>query len=177
MARPRENRTSLVVAVVLIGLGAWLLFQTPARWGVSPFPFLGFFGLTGLIHLVLAIWVGIDANRHGMNGVLWAILVFFTSVVGLIVYLIFVQSPTLRNGTLWAPGAAAGRPGNGVHHCGHCGGRVQSDFRHCPFCGQSLASTCPHCSQPISPDWKVCPQCAGSLPSPEPPSGGDPSGS
>jgi hypothetical protein len=43
--------------------------------------------LMSLINLALAVWVGIDAERRCTQGSLWGLLVFFTSIVALIVYL------------------------------------------------------------------------------------------
>jgi hypothetical protein len=35
-----------------------------------------------------ALWAGTDANERGSNGLLWAIVVLFTGVVGLVLYLV-----------------------------------------------------------------------------------------
>lgn len=160
----RRNRNNLIFGLLLLFGGAWLLIQSPIHLGF-PRTFLGLFSFTGLLHVVLAVWVGVDAHRRRMNGVLWGLLVCFTSVVGLIVYLIVVQSPTLRNGLPGTQGAAAPhRPGpNGSGHCGSCGSRVRRHFRHCPHCGQSLGVACPACGQAVSPDWQVCPRCQHAL--------------
>ena len=108
-----RNRNNLIFGLLLVLGGAWLLVQSRLHLGFPRNSFFGIFSFTGLLHIVLAVWVGVDANRRRMNGVLWGLLVFFTSVVGLIVYLIVVQSPTLRNGLPGNRGAAAARHGPG----------------------------------------------------------------
>ena len=56
--------------------------------------FFGGFGFGFLIALLIAIWVASDANKRGMNGVGWAIGVFFLCIVFLPIYLI-VRKPLL----------------------------------------------------------------------------------
>ena len=142
------------VAAFGFGLGGfrhWL-------WGSHDFrPFLPVFSLGTLISLVLAVWVGFDANRRGMNGFLWGLLVFFTSIVGLIVYLI-VASTT--NGRTAEPVATA--------VCGGCGSKVESGFKVCPYCGRPTQTACPGCHRPTAADWKVCPYCSTALTPPPP---------
>lgn len=124
-------------------------------WNASPwaFPTLLIFGFCLLVQAILAVWVGVDANRRGLNGFLWGALVFFTCVVGLVVYLIVTRS-----------GAACGPVGPvGSSACRSCGARVQPDFRVCPFCGQPLGNRCANCNRPVATDWKTCPHCATAL--------------
>ena len=83
---------------VLLALAALLLIVVWLK-GCGGFPgngHLGWFwprpyatlGIWGLIQAGLGVWVGVDANRRGLSGVLWGLLVFFTGIVGLIVYLL-----------------------------------------------------------------------------------------
>ena len=133
------------------GLRHWL-------WGGHDFrPFLPVFSLGTLISLALAIWVGFDANRRGMNGLLWGLLVFFTSIVGLIVNLIVASATNGRT------------PVTPTATCTGCGSRIETGFKVCPFCGRSTQTACPGCKRPTAPDWKVCPYCSTSL-TPAPPS-------
>jgi len=39
-----------------------------------------------ILDIAILIWVYQDANKHGANGVLWAAIVFFGSLVGLLLY-------------------------------------------------------------------------------------------
>ena len=41
-----------------------------------------------IIGLVLCIWVYRDAEKRGMSGVMWLIIVLITSFIGLIIYLV-----------------------------------------------------------------------------------------
>jgi RNA polymerase subunit RPABC4/transcription elongation factor Spt4 len=128
-------------------------------------PVFGLFGLGALLQIFLAFWVGMDANRRGMNGLLWGLLVLFTFVVGLLVYLIVAQ--TSANGTRAGTPAEGGGVSPPAHEpprtCGRCGGGVEATFRACPFCGTALAGVCASCGRPAEPGWKVCPYCSTAL--------------
>jgi hypothetical protein len=126
----------------------------------------GFTGFVGLLNLALAVWVAIDANRRQMSGPLWGILVFFTSIVGLVVYLLVVQMNAVRNGNgaRAAPTAAPGAAGTAApRFCRACGEGLQPGFRHCPYCGAAQGGGCPSCSRPVAADWKACPHCGARL--------------
>jgi uncharacterized membrane protein YhaH (DUF805 family) len=69
------------------------------------------------LNIALLVWVARDAKSRGMDSaVLWMVLVMFTSVIGLIIYIFsrpqgnLVQCPTCHNNRLQA-GAK----------CPHCG--------------------------------------------------------
>ncbi|MFQ5876314.1 MAG: zinc ribbon domain-containing protein [Acidobacteriota bacterium] len=141
------------------GLYSWgLLGPIRAPWVL---PGLWLLGLCALIQVSLAVWVGLDANRRGMNGLLWGALVLFTCVVGLVVYLIVTRGAPSPAAT------AATAPGFGGElqpaTCRRCGAAVQPQFRVCPFCSAPLGARCPKCSQSIASGWKVCPNCAQPL--------------
>lgn len=125
-------------------------------------PGLMFLGVGGLIQLVLAAWVAVDAHRRGMSGFLWGILVFFTFIIGLIVYLIVTRAgPSPVPAFPVSPTAPP--PAHSGTTCSQCQAPVQPEFRVCPFCGHSLRAGCPKCGGPVASDWKVCPHCAGPL--------------
>ncbi|HXV75927.1 MAG TPA: zinc ribbon domain-containing protein [Candidatus Polarisedimenticolaceae bacterium] len=127
-------------------------------------PWLGFYGplgIWGLLQAALAVWVGLDAGKRGLNGVLWGLLVFFTGIVGLIVYLL-VGPAMQTQPTGDAPAATAATAGG--RRCGSCATQVAPDFKVCPYCGTSLA--CGRCGKPVGGDWKVCPYCTGPLDAP-----------
>lgn len=137
-------------------------------WG---FRFLGF-GL--LIQIVLAVWVGVDAGKRGMSGWLWGLLVFFTGIVGLLVYAIVCTAGTsgARNGVAAPPAppppdipapSAATAPGLVTLHCLSCDGTIQPEFKVCPYCGARVVQDCPSCGTRTEPGWKVCPQCGVQL--------------
>ncbi len=151
----------------------------PTSWRTGLFgPLYPLFGIWGLIQVALALWVGVDANRRGINGVLWGLLVLFTSVVGLIVYLLV--APTLesqRNGRAAGAGAAepppaAPAPAPAPDCCGRCGTPLRADFRACPECGTPTQSACRECDRPLEPGWKVCPFCGTAAAAPPATPGG-----
>lgn len=102
--------------------------------------------------LVIIIWVYRDAEKKGMNGVLWALLVFVGNVVGLLIYLIVRNDEHPR-------AVAAGRK----EPCPSCGVMVAQTFSFCPQCGVKLKLTCPACENPVQKEWKVCPHCGEKL--------------
>jgi len=140
-----------------------------SRWFGAPWHFLGF---SGLLQLVLGVWVGVDAQKRGSNGYFWGLLVFFTSIIGLLVYLLSVTdvmetiSHSVNQARTQAPAAAtSAEPVTVVDavlpSCPICGGEVEDDFKACPACGSSLR--CPGCDKTIRKGWKVCPWCTTHL--------------
>ena len=115
-------------------------------------------GLWGVIQIALSFWVGFDAQKRGLHGLLWGLLVFFTGIVGLIVYLIVAPGMAPRNGGAQPPGATAAMA---EPRCGKCGAAVEPQFKACPYCGAAMR--CPHCDQPIQAGWRVCPYCTKPL--------------
>jgi RNA polymerase subunit RPABC4/transcription elongation factor Spt4 len=128
-------------------------------WFWPTFSFVSFWFF---VQVILGVWVGMDAQRRGMNGLLWGLLVFFTCIVGLLVYLIVVQAGTCCPPRKPARPPAAGA-GGGEGSCGSCGSAVQAEFKVCPYCGSPLDARCPACSRPVQAAWKVCPHCERSL--------------
>ncbi|MBN1481095.1 zinc ribbon domain-containing protein [candidate division KSB1 bacterium] len=106
-----------------------------------------------LIWLLISIWVYNDAERNGMSGILWALLVFFGNLIALIIYLIVRSSATTTT-----PGVVPN-----AKTCPQCNSPIQSDFVVCPNCGTNLRNTCPKCQKNVQKGWKVCPYCGESL--------------
>jgi heme/copper-type cytochrome/quinol oxidase subunit 2 len=50
--------------------------------------------VTLIINIIILIWVYRDAQARNGNGAIWALLVFFTGVVGLIVYVLLGRNNT-----------------------------------------------------------------------------------
>lgn len=69
------------------------------------------------LNIALLVWVARDAKARGMdNAVLWMLLVFFTSIIGLIIYIL-------------------SRPQGDVVPCSNCNNkRLQASVK-CPHCG------------------------------------------
>jgi Double zinc ribbon len=102
------------------------------------------------------LWVYRDAEKRGMNGILWLLLVLIGNVIGLLIYAIVRSETPIRRraengGTAPAAPAAATCPG--------CGKTLAPGYAFCPYCGKNLKTTCPACGKPVEPDWKACPAC------------------
>jgi hypothetical protein len=72
-----------------------------------------------IISIVLLIWVARDAKARGMDSsILWMALVFFTNLLGLIIYLF-------------------ARPKGDLVKCSHCGNKRLRVSAKCPHCGNA----------------------------------------
>ncbi len=84
---------------------------------------LGFFGFVIIaiiaLNIALLVWVARDAKARGMDSaILWMILVMFTSIIGLAIYLF-------------------DRPQGNVMQCSHCGNKRLQVSAKCPHCGNA----------------------------------------
>ena len=71
------------------------------------------------INIALLVWVARDAKSRGMDSaVLWMLLVMFTSVLGLVIYLL-------------------SRPQGELMQCSHCGNKRLRASATCPHCGNA----------------------------------------
>ena len=175
------GKTLGIILLVLLGLMLlWplkLLFLAPAGvfnglfHGTSPFhfdrihigawPWIGFAGVFGLAMLALGIailvWVYNDAEKRGLNGLLWAILVFFLHVLGFIIYLVVRSSHPEKAKTAVSPAAGPPPPPP----------PAQAPIPVPPVPGPSLAppppapqpAGCPQCGKPVAPAHAYCPTC------------------
>ncbi len=155
--------TPLVLAPLGIFPGIWHIVRMPKVPHVrgvelDPYGFINFtvfsvLTLTLLIIWILVIvWVYRDAERRGMNGVLWALLVFIGNLIGLLIYLI------VRSDILPAPKQVLA-----TVPCPKCEKSVASNFAFCPHCGAQIQTVCPECGKPIEKDWRACPHCGKKL--------------
>ena len=70
-----------------------------------------------VLNIALLVWVARDAKARGMdNAVLWMLLVFFTSIIGLIIYLL-------------------SRPKGDLIRCTNCNNQKLQAAVRCPHCG------------------------------------------
>jgi RNA polymerase subunit RPABC4/transcription elongation factor Spt4 len=137
--------------------------RLPDLNGIEYGPF-GFFRLSLVSILSLAmliiwifviVWVYKDAERRGMNGILWALLVFIGNLIGLLIYLIVrsdITSGEKNTEEIKSP-----------FPCPKCGDLVAGHFIYCPNCGTRLQTICPNCSKPVEENWQVCPNCGEKL--------------
>jgi len=165
MSRSTEKT---ILFIFLIILSIFLIYSSfpalffffeaggPNFFSIHRLPFLLPAALPFLLLLVIwifiIVWVYRDAERRGMNGILWALLVFFGNFVGLLIYLI------VRN-----EGMPVRTVDNQKEPCPNCGKMVSQSYAFCPHCGTRLKAVCPNCEKLVSPDWKVCPYCGEKL--------------
>lgn len=121
------------------------------------FPFIPLISVILLVIWILVIvWVYRDAERKGMNGFLWSLLVLIGNLIGLIIYLIIrTESPK--------PQSRMEEKEKDLMDCPRCHERIQRDFAFCPNCGEMLKPRCPNCQSDIRKEWKVCPHCGAKL--------------
>ncbi len=80
-----------------------------------------------VIGLLLCIWVYRDAQKRGMNGALWLIIVLIANIIGLIIYLV-VREPEKPY-----PSSV---PSPSFQYCKYCGNPLSSDSKFCSKCGK-----------------------------------------
>ncbi len=127
-------------------------------WSVS-FVFL-------IVWIAVIIWVYKDAERRGMSGLLWALLVFIGNLIGLLIYLIVRQDHPPREEQVAAgagPLATSSSAEIKTAVCPACQKPVDRNFVFCPHCGASLQPACKTCGKPAESGWKVCPHCGVQL--------------
>lgn len=95
-----------------------------------------FFILFYAVPLILALWVFFDSQKHGytfMQGLLWAIGVFFLLIVFLPLYFFYRSK---RKQLIKIPGRAPAPASTTT--CFYCGRSYPGDPKTCPHCGQTL---------------------------------------
>jgi len=106
----------------------------------------------------ILIWVYRDAEKRGMSGILWLLLVLIGNVIGLLIYAIVrYETPVRRQA------GAAGAACCPSETCAGCGKPLAPGYTFCPYCGKSLKKTCPACGKQVEDSWKVCPACGANL--------------
>lgn len=127
---------------------------------IMPLKFFRFIPTTIISFVLLIIWIFVivwvyrDAERRGMNGILWGLLVFIGNIIGLLIYLIVRSDnqPSQSDPPI-------------IHtKCPECSIPVTDKYAFCPHCGASMSGpVCPDCSRTVEKDWKACPYCGKSL--------------
>jgi hypothetical protein len=110
-----------------------------------------------VLYGAVLIWVYRDAEKRGMSGILWLLLVLIGNVIGLLIYAIVRSETPVRRRTEGAGGAT------GPEKCPGCGNSVATGHAFCPHCGKNLKRTCPACGKTVEGDWKVCPSCGAGI--------------
>lgn len=102
------------------------------------FPLIFFILIFGLIlfviSILLCVWVYRNAESRGMNGALWLIIVLFTGIIGLIIYLVVREDVKTKSAILPMP-PTTGKP---TRYCTNCGHQASLDMNFCPNCGKTL---------------------------------------
>jgi len=91
-----------------------------------------------LYWVLLALWTYQNALKSKLYPLLWGIIVLFTNIAGVIVYLIY------KKGNLT---------------CTQCGASQNRLHRFCTNCGAKLGLTCKGCGAPMSQKDTYCPNC------------------
>jgi RNA polymerase subunit RPABC4/transcription elongation factor Spt4 len=125
------------------------------------FPLWGFSLFFCIVWIAVIIWVYKDAERRGMSGILWALLVFIGNLIGLLIYLIVRQDHPVCCAPE-TPRPAASPPGSTLT-CPSCKKPVEKSFTYCPHCGAAIQLSCKNCGKPVEAAWKVCPHCGTQL--------------
>jgi hypothetical protein len=108
---------------------ASILFFSPALWAQTREPNAVGCALCGslifipigviVLNIALLVWVARDAKSRGMDSaVIWMLLVMFTSVIGLIIYVL-------------------SRPEGNLIHCSSCNNQRLQASAKCPHCGNA----------------------------------------
>jgi hypothetical protein len=103
------------------------------------------------------IWVYRDAEKRGMSGILWLLLVLIGNVIGLLIYAIVRSETPVKQRAGGAGGSA------GPEKCPGCGNPVSPGHSFCPYCGKNLKPTCPACGKTVDQSWKACPACGATI--------------
>jgi ABC-type transport system involved in multi-copper enzyme maturation permease subunit len=145
--------TPLILAPFGFFTGAFHNLRMDGFPGVFQFTSISFFSLVLLfIWLAVIVWIYRDAERRGMNGVLWALLVLIGNIIGLLIYLI-VRTDDLPQ----REKNVETRP------CPSCQKYAASTFSFCPHCGSRMEHCCGGCGQSTDQSWKICPHCGEKL--------------
>jgi hypothetical protein len=77
------------------------------------------------INIAILVWVYRDSRNRAMdNPALWLILVFFTGLIGLLIYIF-------------------SRPKGMIVPCAHCGNKLLQYLHACPHCGNPNEGSAP----------------------------------
>jgi len=150
---PMAARWLAVLAALLDAVLMAAIFLLPATAhgdAKAVLVLLPIFLLSLLGGVAIAAWVLLigyvyaDAQRRGMNAVLWTLLaIFIPSAIGIILYFI------LRD-----PMAVP---------CPGCGTPARKGHAFCASCGAPVRRACPQCRQPVEAAWRNCASCGASL--------------
>lgn len=111
--------------------------------------------------IALMFWTYRDAVRRGAMGWFWALVVFFFSVPGWVIYMI-VRPPEMsadareRDLEIRHKEISLARD---METCPACLKPVEKEFLLCPYCMKKLRKSCVECGKALKLAWNVCPYC------------------
>ena len=110
------------------------------------------------------IWVIKDITNRTTNVLVQTIsifiILFFTPIFGLPVYLLIRPRTTLFEQYYEEEEVEETVDElDELYHCPGCNHKVSRDFRFCPKCALELTTSCPSCKKQIHTDWALCPYC------------------
>jgi len=115
-----------------------LAYQMPSEPRLIFFPIVIFTMMAFVIHILIAVWVYNDAQRRGEEAVVWLLIVLFTNLIGLIIYLI-VRGESRRSRPAEYQQAFTGQPApSGTIYCNQCGSPNTRGAGYCNDCGAQL---------------------------------------
>ena len=122
---------------------------------------LGYFFI---IWAAFIIWVIKDVTNRTTNILVQTlaifIILFFTPIFGLPIYLLIRPRTTLFEQYYEQEEAEETvDEWEEFYHCPGCNHKVSKDFRFCPKCTLELTVSCPSCKKKIHTDWALCPYC------------------
>lgn len=126
-----------------------------------------FFALAGAYFAAfwfgLVVWTFRDIQQRSRDAVvqvLATLLVLFSGVLGVVLYLILRPSETLADSYQRSlEEEAIIREIDASPSCPRCQHSVESDYILCPNCGQALRKQCEVCARTLEIDWRICPYC------------------
>ncbi|HWG89347.1 MAG TPA: zinc-ribbon domain-containing protein [Candidatus Thermoplasmatota archaeon] len=134
---------AMVAMMGIFGFGGHMGFgRFDLDFGFFPLFGFGFMALYWLLSLALAVWAYRDAESRNMIGILWALVVFFFPLLGIIIYLVVRANPPAgllkSQPVIDYPPPAPGTP-SGSRFCSQCGSPTQDGARFCSRCGHRVA--------------------------------------
>jgi RNA polymerase subunit RPABC4/transcription elongation factor Spt4 len=118
----------------------------------------------GLLWLAIIIWVTKDAINRS-NSVLFQTFSILISIavpiLGVLLYLIIRPSRTALEKYYeeLEKNLVNESPTENSNACSKCLTLVESDYRYCPNCGESVKKSCRHCKAGFPKVWSICPYC------------------
>ena len=88
--------------------------------------------------VLVAFWAYSDARKHKMNSPLWGLVVLFTNLMGIVIYLFYKQSHQV---------------------CYKCGTLQAKGNIYCTSCGTKLCECCQSCGEALLKHSEFCGKC------------------